>query len=142
MVYFTTLARLYALDTTTGEEKWSVKCWYCTKTPAYEDGILFLDVGVDGLSYPFGAYKARSGDYVWIALPKSAFASAALGKQFVYVGVVNDGFYALDKKTGAIQWKMPVSGNLGSGVYSSATIADGMVYFGGMDGKLYAVKDE
>ena len=58
----------------------------------------------------------------------------------VYIGAYSlggaAGFYAVDAKTGQSLWTLTVE----KGIVSSPTIQDGVIYFGGMDGKLYAVK--
>ena len=146
MVYVVMDSAIVALDAMTGKEKWIHTLMYAEQTPAYEDGVLYLDGNKDGSVFPIGAYDAASGNLLWVANPPSYWhlALPVLGKNNLYIGMNQSGLFAIDKKTGAIQWEVPVVGlgKLGVGVNSTAAVADGIVYFGGMDGLLYAVKDQ
>jgi len=59
---------------------------------------------------------------------------ARSGKWVVYVGSLVDNVYALNAKTGAKVW----SYRTGSSVNSSPAVANGVVYVGSDDGKVYA----
>jgi outer membrane protein assembly factor BamB len=55
----------------------------------------------------------------------------------VYFGSGSDGYlYAVDGQTGQELWKLKAD----EGVYSSPTIAAGVIYFGSDDNHLYAVR--
>jgi outer membrane protein assembly factor BamB len=70
-------------------------------------------------------------------------ASPVFGKTLLYIGFLTDAFYAIEPESSEVQWKIPVkAGIVTVGVASTAVVADGMVYFAGMDGVLYVVKDE
>jgi outer membrane protein assembly factor BamB len=145
MVYVVMDNAIVALDAITGKEKWNHNLVYAVQVPAYGDGVLYLDGCKEGSAFPIGAYDAASGKLLWTANPPSNWhlASPVLGKNNLYIGTNHNGLFAIDKKTGAIQWEIPVkSGKTNVGVNSTAAVADGMVYFGGMDGVLYAVKDQ
>jgi outer membrane protein assembly factor BamB len=139
VLYFETAPSLFALDATTGKEKWRTEFPPDTINgliPAYDNGILYPGIG---------AYEVKDGSHVWdLSNPISGYcmSSNAIGQNMVYFGCYLEGLYAVDKKDGTVKWEFVVSGDLGNGVNSSPTVADGMVYFGGMDGKLYAVKDQ
>jgi PKD repeat protein len=53
-------------------------------------------------------------------------ASPSLANGNVYIGSGNGDVFALDATSGAVQWKYPT----GKAVYTSSTIADGMLYTG------------
>jgi outer membrane protein assembly factor BamB len=149
-VFVTFLSSIVALDATTGKQKWKSTSFnnigYAIKTPAYENGILYAEGVQNGSSFPLAAYDAATGKLLWVSnIPnpeRLAISSAAVGKNNVYAGVFKGGLYAVDKQTGAVQWVVLVLSRKDNvGVNSSPVVADGMVYFGGMDGNLYAVAD-
>lgn len=79
-------------------------------SPAVVDGVVYIG----------------NVDYMGLADPASRVTGSLL---------------ALDEKTGAEKWRVttkPVR-DIG-GVFSSPLVADGLVYFGGLDGFVYAVK--
>ncbi len=145
VLYFVTSNSLHSLDAKTGSVKWTKSMYNGGLSPAYENGILYTDGYENGCMHPVGAYQANAGQLVWVPhtfISDWILTSPTIGQNTIYFGADHEGLYALDKKTGAMKWKLVVSGKLGSGVNASATVADGMVYFGGMDGKLYAVRDQ
>lgn len=86
--------------------------------------------------------------------PKSEIEESSIvtGKG-VYIGVVGvvnyfiehkGGFFAVDRATGKIAWRFPMSvipGSFAYGVASSPAVAHGLVFFGGLDGTFYAFKE-
>ncbi|MDO9325673.1 MAG: PQQ-binding-like beta-propeller repeat protein, partial [Methanoregula sp.] len=54
----------------------------------------------------------------------------------VYFGDLNGTLYALDAKTGALRWNFTAGGY----IWSSPSVSNGVVYFSGGDGYLYAVE--
>src|SRR5438094_5623646 len=60
----------------------------------------------------------------------------------VYVGSWDHNFYAIDAATGAVRWKVTVATPQGDskfpGIQSSATVANGRIYFGDSCGYLHA----
>ncbi|MGW4985906.1 outer membrane protein assembly factor BamB family protein, partial [Streptomyces mirabilis] len=54
----------------------------------------------------------------------------------VYVGSRDSSLYAVDAATGRKRWSFLT----GSAVSSSPAVVDGVVYFGSVDGNLYAVR--
>ena len=53
----------------------------------------------------------------------------------VYIGALEGGFFALNGKTGVPLWDY---GGYDFGVVSSAAVVDGRVYFGSLNGNVYA----
>jgi outer membrane protein assembly factor BamB len=150
-IYVSFLSSIVALDATTGQEKWKTPSFYnvdyAIKTPAYADGILYAEGIQDGKYYVLAAYDATTGKLLWVSNMSNpedlTISSPAVGKNNVYTGTFAGGMFAIDKQTGAVQWVVLVlSGKDNVGVNSSPVVADGMVYFGGMDGSLYAVADQ
>ncbi len=50
--------------------------------------------------------------------------------------------YALNKKTGALEWKYPADAPLTAGIHTTPAIGDTMIYFGADNGKLYALRKD
>ena len=149
-IYVSLLSSIVALDATTGMEKWKTPSFpqsgYGIKTPAFADGILYAEGIQNGIYFPLAAYEAITGKVLWVSNPPNpdglTISSPAVGKNYVYTGTFRGGLFAIDKQTGVIQWVIPVLSEKDIvGVTSSPVVADGMVYFGGMDGNLYAVAD-
>ncbi len=67
----------------------------------------------------------------------SPVATAAVGDDMVYAPV-GDSIYAIDRTTGELVWKQATGGE----VYSSPSLADGILYFGSRDGNLWALDAE
>jgi len=77
-------------------------------------------------------YAGRNGPAVYIG------ATGAFG--------LRGGFYALDRFTGACRWMLATGNTLDTspakllGVTADSKLVDGVLYFGSLDGRLYAVK--
>ena len=56
-------------------------------------------------------------------------------EEMVYFGSTDGFLYALQAKSGKLNWKFKTEG----GIYSSPAIHDGMIFFGSVDGYLYAL---
>ena len=75
------------------------------------------------------------------------WSSPTFANGLVYIGSAYYGsplFYAVDAQTGQEKWRLPTGKTLEenstiNGVVSSPAVADRLVFFGGLDGKLHAV---
>ncbi|MGB7539401.1 MAG: PQQ-binding-like beta-propeller repeat protein [Anaerolineales bacterium] len=140
---------LYALDAQTGEKKW---CY------AYPPGAAWVEssAAVAGGTVYVGssdwfrvnAIDAATGSEKWHFLTKGdPWSSPAVSEGVVYIGATSGLFYALDAVHGKENWKVETGKALvtfdpirfNGGVVSSPFVAEGVVYFGALDGKLYAV---
>jgi len=78
----------------------------------------------------------------WTELPKvdfdNAFYTVADGERVYFGSSVDQQVYALDAATGSVRWKYCTSGP----VRLAPTLAQGKVYFGSDDGKVYCLKRE
>ncbi len=152
---------MYALDAKTGEKKWSFryKQAWVESSPAIVDGVVYVGSSEDQRLY---ALDAKTGEKKWefVTLGYS-FSSPAVADGVVYIGhaypveaKVETYFYAIDIKAAEAagyvlpiyaKWRVKIESSLDTspvkiiGVISSPTVSDGVVYFGGLDGKLYAV---
>jgi outer membrane protein assembly factor BamB len=134
---------LYALDAATGKEQWRFKTGDdadihnhvgIQSSPAVADGTVFFGCR-DSNVY---ALDAKTGKQKWFYSTKGSWVnnSPAVSDGKLYFGTSIPGLlHAVDGKTGAevfsLDTKFPV--------FASLAIANGMLYFGTLDGKLTAV---
>jgi eukaryotic-like serine/threonine-protein kinase len=153
---------LYALDQETGKEKWKFKTLggrAIASTPAVADGLVYVE-GFDGILY---ALAADTGAQKWMftaeyerrfeakrlhgytpglqTIPDSwdiYTSSPAVFNGRVYFGSGDGNVYAVNAKTGVLQWKATT----GDVVHASPAIASNTVYIGSWDSYLYAFDAE
>jgi outer membrane protein assembly factor BamB len=151
---------LYAIDQQTGKEKWNFKSRMpIASSPAVADGTVYFVSSAGSLA----AIDAESGQPRWVfaaeyerkfeAKNLHGYASAAQtipdawdvftsspavvdGK--VYFGSGDGNVYAVDAKSGLLQWKFPT----GDVVHASPAVANGTLYIGSWDGCMYAIDAE
>ncbi|MCM3903735.1 MAG: PQQ-binding-like beta-propeller repeat protein [Pyrinomonadaceae bacterium] len=143
---------LFAFDAATGKVKWKFFYWssWVESSARVRDGNLYI--GSSDYQQLF-AIDARTGKRVWsVNLDGSVWSTPAVDARSVYVGVVgvvsyfiehHGGFFAVDRATGKIAWRFPMSvipGAVDYGVASSPAVDNGLVFFGGLDGTFYAFK--
>jgi eukaryotic-like serine/threonine-protein kinase len=140
---------LFALDALTGTQKW---CF------AYPDGVPWVEssaVVADGLVVVgssdwrrVNAIEADNGDLRWFfRVEGDPWCTPAISNGVVYIGSTGGFFYALDLASGRENWRLKTGPELNThvpdlifgGAISSPVVVDGVVYFGSLDGKLYAV---
>ena len=106
-------------------------------SPAVADGVVYIG-SRDASLY---ALDASTGQLLWHREDGSAWvvASAALDSEHLYLGRSSSGnFRAVDRATGEERWVLNGEG----AVYTSATLARGIVYFGSGGGWVWAVGAE
>jgi len=137
---------LFAFDAKTGEQKWCFaygNSWV-ESSAAVADGVVY--VGSSDWDR-INAVDTATGELKWFFTTKGdPWCSPAVSNGVVYIGATGGFFYALDAKSGAEKWRMRTAKQLvtedvrfDGGVVSSPVVIDGVVYFGSLDGKLYAV---
>jgi outer membrane protein assembly factor BamB len=139
---------LFAFDAKTGEQKW---CFAYPSTLAWVESSAVV---ADGVVYVgssdwdrVNAVDAATGELKWFFATKGdPWCSPAVSDGVVYIGATGGFLYALDAAGGAEKWRVRTAKGLTTvderfdgGVVSSPVVVDGVVYFGGLDGKLYAV---
>jgi outer membrane protein assembly factor BamB len=127
--------QFFALDEATGKTLWQQPIgtggspYGVESAPALAGGTVYVN-GNDGLLY---AFDAASGAKLWTAIVGGG-GSPAIANGVIYVpGETESGTRALlvvDANSGAILTTAPVNEFLGT----SATVANGIVYFGGNEG--------
>lgn len=102
------LNSLYALDAKTGKEIWVYHFpGEAMPTAAYDNGFLYIGTG-DGHVYKI---DASNGKPAWISDIVSfvSMSSPVLNGKYVFLGGTDPNyFYALDKKTGRVVWRVTI----------------------------------
>ncbi len=133
---------VYALDLTTGKERWQVKTGGKVRaTPSVRDGVAVVG-SWDGRVY---AIDMATGKTRWVHhtvgdtldLKREGYdrraiqSTAAIAEGAVFLGSRDDGFYALDFATGERKWR---SSHRTSWVVGSPAVRDGRAFVGSSDG--------
>lgn len=149
---------LYALDAATGSPRWTVETgpelalpWgfesgdLYTSSPVLAGGRVYFGSG-DGHVY---AVDAATGAVAWSAETGGRVRSTpAVHDGRVYVGSADGVVYAFDAADGSAVWRHETEGaGLDSGAFgydrrtiqSSPAVADGRLFVGARDGRLYAL---
>ena len=148
---------LYAIDQQTGKEKWNFKSRMpIASSPAVADGTVFFVSSAGSLA----AIDMATGQPKWVFVaeherkfeakgmhgyPPAAqtmpdawdvyTSSPAVVDGKVYFGSGDGNVYAVDAKSGVLQWKF-ATGNV---VHASPAVAGGVVFIGSFDSNLYAL---
>jgi serine/threonine-protein kinase len=140
---------VYALDALTGQKKWEFSYgvgMFVESSATLVDGVVYV-----GSSYTSAlfALDSATGKKKWaFTTAGSAWSSPAVANGVAYIGSNNEytkeGYlWAVDTQTGQAKWHLTITSTLDAagvqGVVSSPAVANGVVYFGGLDGNLYAV---
>ncbi len=135
----------FAFDENTGNVIWTQTIrtiTYASATfrgsPTVVGGVVYVGADLGDGTGAVLAYNAVTGNQIWgVPTAGPIVACPAVSNGVVYVGsYTNPVFYALDAATGNILWHIPFGS--GSLIYSSATVSDGVVYFGSWDDNLHA----
>jgi eukaryotic-like serine/threonine-protein kinase len=142
-------ADLYAINVSTGEEEWRYFHWgsWVESSGTIFDGQLFIGSSDDQL---LKSFDPENGNLLWSAnLGGSPWSTPAVTKSTVYSGTFGNanygidhrgGFFAIDRLTGEVQWSYLWDKKSDTNIYgvvSSPAAANGMVFFGGLDGVVY-----
>lgn len=152
-------SNLYAVDAATGAEVWRFPyggSWVESSATVVDDVIY---IGSSDAQRLFAINK-DDGQGIWtFATLGRAFTTPAVADGVVYVGITSPKhtrlgrLHAVDIETGRKLWHVSTGETLDfafavddkriyDGVVASPTVVDGIVYFGSLDGKLYAVAAE
>jgi len=129
--------KVYAIDTTNGNPKWSVKTkgkiW---STPTVADGILYIGT----LDHHVYAINADTG----VEIPSFSFkadgaivTAPIVQGDNIYVGANDRYMYALNKADGSIKWKF--KGN--QWFWAQPVVSNGIIYAITLSGEVYAIAD-
>ncbi len=132
-LFISTSKGLYALDPSSGSEKWV----YSTEmplghSPTASGGILY----VGGFDRYLHAINASTGKGIWKFQAGAGFDTNPLVVNgIVYAGNRDGCFYAINANNGQLVWQYPTQGP----IHYSAAYSDGVVYFASDDGHAYAL---
>jgi outer membrane protein assembly factor BamB len=147
-------ADLFAFDAATGKVKWKYFYWssWVESSARIHDGILYI--GSSDFQQLF-AIEASTGKQIWsFDTDGSPWSVPAVTEKRVYIGAVGvldyfiahrGGFFAVDRATGKVAWRYPMTAIPNSvtyGVGSSPAVDQGLVFFGGLDGTFYAFRED
>lgn len=127
-----------ALDSETGEEKWSVRTMpqFTHGSPVYSARERMVFCGSnDGVLY---AYTAKNGSFCWSFATGGSIKGTPtydMQRRLIIVSSFDKKVYALDAKTGALRWVR----ELGEALYSGPTITAELCYVGSLDKHVYGL---
>lgn len=141
----------YALDAKTGNEIWKY-CydfsWVESSAVAFENTIY---VGSSDLCHVY-AFNAKNGSIKWLVnLEGDTWSTPFYQNGVLYIGLAGyrekaeelagGGLLAIDAVKGKVLWKVDCNKTpFIGGIVSSPTVNDKMIYYGSLDGKIYALK--
>jgi outer membrane protein assembly factor BamB len=140
---------LFALRTRSGKPDWSRYIWFSwvESSAVVRDGMIY--VGSSDANGVF-ALDQRNGERLWESDVRGwAWGQPAVTATRVYVGTsmqvgysasAQPGAYALDRSSGRIVWRCPLAPAAAGayGIPGSPAVGAGLVFFGGLDGRVYA----
>ena len=136
LLYISTASGLYAIDASTGAERWV----YPTELPLGHSPTVADDVVyVGGLDHKLYALDAHTGAFKWAFSAEAGFQTNPLViNGVVYAGNRDGVFYAIHAtgpNAGTLAWQYRV----GSPILYSAAYKDGVLFFAAQDSYAYAL---
>ena len=123
-------SKLYAVDPTSGLEKWSVE------GESFAPAVTASHVVCATVAGRMSAFNGVTGRKLWEFDAVSASSPAIGSNDLVYFGATDGKVYALNSFTGQKQWEFVAQ----AGIRSSPVIGpDGCVYIGSEDANVYAL---
>ena len=141
---------LYAVDALTGKRKWRHEYagTWAYNSPAVADGVVYAGTSMNGY---LSALDALTGKQKWqFNITVEEYSSPAIVDGIAYFGggdclpfdahnnlkLLPDYLHAVDAATGKEKWRFRVGGQ----VFSSPLVDNGTIYFGCVDGNVYALR--
>lgn len=154
VVFGSRSAFIFAVDKKSGTELWKTSNWgsWVESSPVIYDGIIYIGSSdfrkVHAIDPENGEVISSTRVEAW------AWSTPALNEKYLFIGGagtahrtdnMHGSFYCINRKTGKISWQVRVADNPDVfifGYVSSPVINKDWVFFGGVDGKIYGVKNE
>ena len=149
-------ASVFALDSRSGAEQWkhvNQDGSWVESSPVFSGGVVYVGSSDARALY---ALDAETGNTIWeFETGGWSWSDPVLNDDVVYIGGLGvssyyfegvdmrPGFFAVDQETGAGLWEFTpemIEGFINGGVFSTPAIVDGVIYVGGIDGRMYALK--
>ncbi len=148
--------KIFALDAGTGEPVWEYVhqdgSWV-ESSAVFAAGVFYIGssdaLALQALDAARGteSWRHSTGGWAWgtpLVTEDTVYQGAIAASPYYFEGVTLErGFHAVERRTGFIQWSFETEGLEGGflrgGVYSSPATADGVVFVGALDGRLYAL---
>jgi outer membrane protein assembly factor BamB len=137
-LYVTSLdSKLYALDPSTGEERWSFKTAAgVASQPVVNQATGLVYVG--GFDSRLRAIDIQSHQERWSVEAKNWFWTTPLAANgVIYAGSLDHNVYAVDAATGEYHWDKPFAA--GAEVHSAPVLVDGRLIIINRDGEVYGI---
>jgi outer membrane protein assembly factor BamB len=138
----------YALDAQTGKLKWSIiLAWNDYAPPTLAGSTIYVGTARGANTTQLYSINDVTGAVNWQdTVNGSIWGAVAVdtgaSKLFAFVSSPASAVLSFDAATGASGWQYVVSGSLSSTpVGSGVTVANGLVYFNGKNGTVYAVNE-
>ncbi len=126
---------VYAYDAATGERRWATPVHSDIKVaPAYASNLVFVPA-LEGTVY---ALDIVSGSMRWSFKTGGLYSSPYVRDAYVYVASLDKCIYALDAMTGIEKSRFETHGR----IFATPTYADGAIWVGSNDGRLYELAPE
>ncbi|WP_292394421.1 PQQ-binding-like beta-propeller repeat protein [Methanoculleus sp. UBA303] len=138
-VYFTTNSRCYALDGTTGTERWNSSVTGTAATPALANGYIYA-----GAYSGLHCLNASTGEEKWHFPAKEVNVAPVVAGNLVYAATNEEvgRLYAVNAETGEEVWsytlETPGDGTFAAFYASSPAVSDGVLYIGAENNRFYA----
>ena len=146
---------MFAIDAATGAIRWKKFLWgsYVDSSARMRDGVLYIGSSDYQLLF---ALDPKDGHEIWrFDTGGWAWPTPAVTDTQVFIGASSGmvypiqhragAFYAVDRASGKLLWRYPVGRVKDAfiyGVTSSPAVDGDRVFFGGMDGVLYAFRTD
>ncbi len=154
IVFGSRAAFIFAVDKTSGEEIWKTRYWgsWVESSPVLYDGTIYIGSSDYRKMH---AIDPKDGSAIWSSrLEGWAWPTPAVTDKYIYSGSIgtlsymddmHGRFYAFERKTGNPVWQIKIEDNADVFTYgfaSSPTYVKGWIFFGGLDGNMYGVKEK
>jgi outer membrane protein assembly factor BamB len=153
IVFGSRAAFIFALDKKTGAEIWKTRYWgsWVESSPEIYNGIIYIGSS----DYrKLHALDPEDGEVIWSSrIAGWAWPTPAVSDKYVFTGSIgtlhyaenmHGRFYAIDRISGDHVWQVSLDDDADIYCYgfaSSPTLYNGWIFFGGLNGIMYGVKE-
>jgi len=153
IVFGSRVGFIFALDKKSGHEVWKTRYWGSWIESSPE--IYNRNIYIGSSDYKkIHALDPENGDVIWSSRVEGwAWPTPAVNDKYVFSGSIgtqyysenmHGRFYAIDRISGDHIWQVSIeddADNYCYGFASSPTLQNGWIFFGGLDGIMYGVRE-